>query len=78
MRVLADTARSRLTRDPLVSEPRFVRRRVSGATPTTNESVSNEVTVRQVPLTLMLSPRWQSARISAAEEMVSEVPFVSS
>jgi hypothetical protein len=55
-----------------------VRRRVSGLTPTTKESDVKEVTVRQVPFMLMLSPRWQSVRISAAEEMVREVPPVSS
>jgi hypothetical protein len=38
------------------------------------EDLSNEVTVRQVPLTLMLSPRLQSVRISDALEMVRVVP----
>lgn len=51
-----------------------MRRRVSGATPTLKEDVSKNVTVRQVPFTLMLSPRWQSWRISEALEMVSVVP----
>lgn len=78
MRVCDETARSRLTLLAWFSEPRFVRRRVSGATPTTKESLSNAVTVRQVPLTDMESPRWQSPRISDAEEMVREVPPVSS
>lgn len=55
-----------------------MRRSVSGDTPTTNDSLSKEVTVRQVPLMLMLSPRWQSPRISPAEDMVSDVPPVSS
>lgn len=55
-----------------------MRRRVSGATPTTKVEGVKEVTVRQVPLTLMESPLWQSVRISAAEEMVREVPPVSS
>lgn len=32
------------------------------------------MTVRQVPLTLMLSPRWASTRISAQFEMVRLVP----
>jgi len=36
---------------------RFVRRSVSGARPTQNESASNLVTVRQTPLTAMLQPR---------------------
>lgn len=34
--------------------------------------------MRQVPLMLMLSPRWQSVRISEALEMVRDVPWVSS
>jgi hypothetical protein len=72
--VLAETARSRLTLLPCVREPRFVRRNVSGATPTLKEALSNEVTVRHVPFTLMLSPRLQSPRISAALEMVRVVP----
>jgi hypothetical protein len=33
-----------------------------------------EVTVRQVPLTEMESPSWQSDRISAALEIVNVVP----
>lgn len=51
-----------------------MRRRVSGATPTLKVEVSNSVTVRQVPLTDMLSPSWQSPRMSEAPEMVREVP----
>lgn len=51
-----------------------MRRRVSGATPTVKEDSPWEVTVKQVPLTLMLSPRWQSPRISDALEMVRVVP----
>jgi hypothetical protein len=78
MRVLARTARSRLTGLFSFNEPRFVRRSVSGATPTTNESLVKDVTVRQVPLTLMLSPRWTSVRISVADDMVRDVPPVSS
>lgn len=31
--------------------------------------------VRQVPLTLMESPRWASVRISGQSEMVREVPL---
>jgi hypothetical protein len=76
--VLADTARSRLTLPCCFKEPRFVRRSVSGETPTTNESLSKDVTVRQVPLTLMLSPKWQSPRISDAEDIVRDVPPLSS
>jgi hypothetical protein len=72
--VLAETARSRLTLLLCLREPRFVRRKVSGATPTLNEDLSKDVTVRQVPLTLMLSPRLQSVRISEAFEMVRVVP----
>ena len=34
-----------------------------------------EVMVRQVPLMLMLSPRWASVRIEAQLEMVREVPL---
>lgn len=55
-----------------------MRRRVSGATPTTKEEGVKEVTVRQVPFTLMLSPRWQSVRISVADDIVRDVPPVSS
>lgn len=51
-----------------------MRRSVSGATPTVKEDCSKDVTVRQVPLTLMLSPRWQSPKISEALEMVMFVP----
>ena len=51
-----------------------MRRRVSGATPTVKDDSVKEVTVRQVPLTLMLSPRRQSLRISEALEMVRVVP----
>lgn len=51
-----------------------MRRRVSGATPTLKVDLSKAVTVKQVPLTLMLSPRWQSPRISDAFEMVRLVP----
>jgi hypothetical protein len=78
--VLADTARSRFTLLPAFNEPRFVRRSVSGETPTTKEPAEAEkdVTVRQVPFMLMLSPRWQSLRIEAAEVMVRDVPPVSS
>lgn len=69
-----ETARSRLTWLFCFREPRFVRRRVSGATPTLKEDLSNEMTVRQVPFMLILSPRWQSSRISDALEMVRFVP----
>ena len=72
--MLAETARSRFTFEPVVKEPKFVRRRVSGATPTVKEEVVKVVTVRQVPFTLMLSPRWQSVRTSVALEMVRVVP----
>ena len=51
-----------------------MRRRVSGATPTVKVDSWKEVTVRQVPFTEMLSPRWQSVRISEALEMVRFVP----
>lgn len=74
MRVLAETARSRFTFDPVVSEPRFVRRRVSGATPTVKEDVVKEVTVKQVPFMDIESPRWQSVRTSVALDMVRFVP----
>ena len=71
--MLALTARSRFTLEDVVREPRFVRRRVSGEMPTTKEVGVKEVTVRQVPLMLMLSPRWASSRMEA-QEMVREVP----
>ena len=38
------------------------------------EDLSNEVTVRHVPLTLILSPRLQSPRMSEALEIVRVVP----
>lgn len=76
--MLAETARSRFTFDAVRRDPRFVRRRVSGATPTTNVSFVKDVTVRQVPLTEMESPRWQSGRTVAASLMVRDVPPVSS
>lgn len=78
MRVCDDTARSRLTASPAARAPRFVRRRVSGATPTTKVEAVKEVTVRQVPLMLMESPSWQSVRMSAAPEMVRVVPVEAS
>lgn len=51
-----------------------MRRRVSGATPTLKESVLNQVTVRQVPFMLMLSPRLQSVRMEEALDIVRVVP----
>src|ERR1700709_106357 len=74
IRVVAETARSRLTLLFCLRDPRFVRRSVSGATPTLKEDFSKEMTVRQVPFMLMLSPRWQSSRISEALEIVRVVP----
>lgn len=70
-------ARSRLTFDPSVSEPRFVRRSVSGDTPATKEVDVNEVTVKQVPFMDMESPRWASERRKASQVMVRVVPSVS-
>jgi len=78
MRVLALTARSRFTSEAWPREPRFVRRSVSGEMPTTKEVVVKEVMVRQVPLMLMLSPRWASVRMEAQLEIVREVPAVAS
>ena len=49
MRVLAETARSRLTLEPSSSDPRFVRLSVSGAAPILKEDLLNSVTVRHVP-----------------------------
>jgi hypothetical protein len=74
IRVDARTARSRFTCEPFSSFPRFVRRSVSGATPTLNAPLSNSVIVRHVPLTDILSPRCASPSMSCASEMVSEVP----
>jgi hypothetical protein len=54
MRVLAETARSRLTLEPSFSPPKFVRRRVSGAHPILNDDLVNSVTVRQVPSQISL------------------------
>lgn len=55
-----------------------MRRSVSGEMPTTKEVVVKEVMVRQVPLMLMLSPRWASVRMEAQLEIVREVPAVAS
>ena len=49
MRVEAETARSRFTGEEGERAPRFVRRRVSGDTPTLKEVGVKEVRVRQVP-----------------------------
>lgn len=57
-----------------MSAPRFVRLSVSGARPTLNEPASNSVTVRQHPLIAIESPIWQSLRMGAASEMVSDQP----
>lgn len=71
--MLALTARSRFTREEVDRLPRFVRRRVSGEMPTVKEVGVKEVMVRQVPLMLMLSPRWASSRMEG-QEMVRDVP----
>lgn len=78
----ARTARSRLTRDEAVSDPRSVSRSVSGAMPTVKlggEAVK-VTTVRHTPLMAMLSPSWQSERSVevGGSVMVSEVPPVAS
>ena len=75
--MLALTARSKFTPEDFVKEPRFVRLSVSGDMPTTKEVESKDVTVRQVPLMEMLSPRCASER-TVAQEMVREVPSVAS
>ena len=73
------SARSRFTSSCCDSEPKFVRRNVSGAIPILKESWGVEegdssVMVRHVPFTQMLSPRWASSRISEQSLIVSEVP----
>ncbi|KAK5624375.1 hypothetical protein RRF57_000091 [Xylaria bambusicola] len=90
IRVSARTARSRFTRESLVSCPRFVSRSVSGAMPTLKlgaaasdedeEEEESHVAVRQTPLMAMLSPRAASSRSfeDDGSAMVSEVPPVSS
>ncbi|KAM3066378.1 hypothetical protein ACMFMF_011936 [Clarireedia jacksonii] len=75
MRVFAETARSRLTSELTSSEPTFVRRRVSGAHPTVKLSLVKLVTVRQIPLTEMLSPSPQSPRMAAALLIVRVAPY---
>ena len=50
-----------------------MRRRVSGETLTTNCVGVKEVTVRHVPLMLMLSPSWASERMDEHSEMVRVV-----
>lgn len=75
MRVVADTALSRLTFDPSDNLPRFVRRNVSGATPNLNDVSLKEVIVRHVPLMQIESPRWASERRSwLGGVMVRSVP----
>jgi hypothetical protein len=59
---------------PSYSETRLVLRSVSDATPTFKAEWSNSLMVRQVPSTLILSPREASERILAQLEMVREVP----
>ena len=84
MRVEAETARSRFTEEEAEREPRFVRRRVSGETPTVKwvgvvvevSSAVSEVMVRQVPFMEMESPRWASVRRGVQEVMVRVVPVV--
>ena len=74
----AETARSRFRGEDVVRVERDVRRSVSGERPTLNdvgeEGGSRAVMVRQVPLILMLSPRWASVRMEAQEPIVREVP----
>ena len=74
------TALSRLTSEPLLRFPRFVRRRVSGAAPIlkyhddSSPLLLNSVMVRQVPLTETESPSWASSRIEEHFPMVRDVP----
>ena len=56
MRVVGSSARSRLSGAPRVSSASEVRRTVSGITSAEKPCASNEVTVRQMPFTAMLSP----------------------
>jgi hypothetical protein len=66
---------------PLADSPRLVRCSVSGARPTLNQPPSTSspksVTVRQTPLTAMLSPIEQSARMGAASANVWVKPWPS-
>lgn len=55
MRVVALTARSRFTEEEVRRAPRFVRRRVSGDTPTVKWVGVKEVMVRHVPALVNLS-----------------------
>jgi hypothetical protein len=59
---------------PSFSETRLVLPSVSDATPTFKVEWANSLMVRQVPSTLILSPREASERILAQLEMVREVP----
>jgi hypothetical protein len=68
-------ALSKLTLPPSFNRPRFVRRNVSGATPTLKYSFVNSVTVRHVPLTQMESPRCASSRMEEQLEIVRDVPL---
>ena len=67
------SARSRFTGEWTDNSPREVLRRVSGAKPTEKlEAVtSNRVTVRHVPFTEMLSPRFTPSRTLPAEMVIS-------
>jgi len=74
MRDEAKTDLSKLTFEPSLRLPKFVLRNVSGATPTLKDDLSNSVTVRQVPLTEILSPSATSLRMESHCEIVREVP----
>lgn len=75
----AETALSKFKGEEAVRVEREVRRMVSGASPTLKdvglEGGVRAVTVRQVPLMLMLSPRWASVRMEAQSPIVREVPL---
>eukprot|EP00189_Rhodosorus_marinus_P012778 CAMPEP_0184739500 /NCGR_PEP_ID=MMETSP0315-20130426/2394_1 /TAXON_ID=101924 /ORGANISM="Rhodosorus marinus, Strain UTEX LB 2760" /LENGTH=183 /DNA_ID=CAMNT_0027208385 /DNA_START=198 /DNA_END=750 /DNA_ORIENTATION=- len=63
---LAWRERSRLTPDSVERSPRLVLRIVSGASPNVNPSPGRLVTVKQVPFTLILSPRTTPSNVKPA------------
>ena len=72
----AANARSRLTRSPLFRVPRLEWRRVSTETSKAISRSATLVTVRQTPLTAILSPSLHPSRISMAPIRNSPEPPV--
>src|ERR1035437_2479994 len=78
-RPLAESGRSRLTREPGRRSPRLLRFSVSGARSAENPSACSSATVRQTPLTAMLAPmaappRTVEKRMESRDPAVITVP----